>query len=148
MKLKLFNQSIHGAHIQVEERLHGEKTSLLLKLLLTMSLNRCILKNGPIFNNAYSVPSPYAFARFVSRCSAIRSRSRSLSYGSPRPAPIVFTPDVLPADAEIPYSTEDRCLCAACTPTLGYPGSSFLSLHRRSLSLLVPMCFTDNAAAR
>ena len=45
-----------------------------------MSLNRCI-RMDPFS----TVLSPYAIARFASRCSAIhsRSRSRSLSYGLP-----------------------------------------------------------------
>ena len=71
-------------------------------------------KNGPIFNNAYSVLSPYAIARFVSRCSAIRSRSRSrsLSYG----LPLYLTA----------YLDVRRCFACRRSNTL---------LHQRSLSL-------------
>ena len=56
---------------------------------MTMSLNRCI-RMGPFS----TVLSPYAIARFASRCSAIRSRSRShsLSYGLPRPAAMFCMP--------------------------------------------------------
>ena len=109
-------------------RLHGEKTSLLLTLL-TMSLNRCIRMG--LFSTMH-IPSRLRtrlrdLYRQKRRHAPPFARDRSLSYGLPRPAAIVFTPDVLHADAEIPCSTEDRCLCAACTPTLGYPGSSFPS---------------------
>ena len=127
-----------------------------------MSLNSCRerIRMGPFSTRSRTVSVRAIVARDspVPRHSSLAIFLSSTTYrmflscSLPRSAAIVFGPDVMHADAEIPLSprsTEDRLLCLlqSASMTTLRSDNALLSLQRRSLALLAPICF-DEAAVR